>query len=445
MERLRRKVDDYLIEWKKNKDRLPLIIKGARQIGKTNAIRNFGKNNYETFIEINFALQPQFKTIFEDGFEVDNIIKNITLKMPELELKENSTLIFFDEMQDCISTATSLKAFREDGRYDVICSGSLMGINYKEIESNSVGNKEDYIMRSLDFEEFLWAKGYKTEQIEDLYKNMLELKPLSETQYDVMMLNFKDYMIVGGMPAIVSKFVKNNNFSGILKMQQQILLDYEEDITKYAGGLDKTKILNCYRKIPVFLGNENKKFQISKIATGARNREYVGVIEWLSNAGIVNISYTMEQPCLPLKGNYNPDNFRLYFADTGLLIGSLDEEVQDDLRNNENMNTYKGALYENIVGDMLVKEGYNLYFYKDDSRKIEMDFMVRDKNSLVPIEVKANNKATISLNNLINSNLYKDIKYGIKLCNKNIGFNGKFYTFPYFLTFLLKRFLKEKQ
>ena len=379
------------------------------------------------------------------GFEVDNIIKNITLKMPELELKENSTLIFFDEMQDCISTATSLKAFREDGRYDVICSGSLMGINYKEIESNSVGNKEDYIMRSLDFEEFLWAKGYKTEQIEDLYKNMLELKPLSETQYDVMMLNFKDYMIVGGMPAIVSKFVKNNNFSGILKMQQQILLDYEGDITKYAGGLDKTKILNCYRKIPVFLGNENKKFQISKIATGARNREYVGVIEWLSNAGIVNISYTMEQPCLPLKGNYNPDNFRLYFADTGLLIGSLDEEVQDDLRNNENMNTYKGALYENIVGDMLVKEGYNLYFYKDDSRKIEMDFMVRDKNSLVPIEVKANNKATISLNNLINSNLYKDIKYGIKLCNKNIGFNGKFYTFPYFLTFLLKRFLKEKQ
>ena len=445
MERLRRKIDDYLIEWKKSKDRLPLIIKGARQIGKTNAIRNFGKNNYKTYIEINFALQPQFKTIFEDGFEVDNIIKNITLKLPEIELNENNTLIFFDEMQECVSTATSLKAFKEDGRYDVICSGSLMGINYKEIESNSVGNKEDYIMRSLDFEEFLWAKGYKTEQINDLYRNMSELKPLSNTQYEVMMSNFKDYMIVGGMPAIVSRFVENKNFSGILKMQQQILLDYEEDITKYAGGLDKTKILNCYRKIPVFLGNENKKFQISKIATGARNREYVGVIEWLSNAGIVNISYSMEQASLPLKGNYNPDNYRLYFADTGLLIGSLDEEAQDDLRNNENMNTYKGALFENIVGDMLVKEGYDLYFYKDDSKKIEMDFMVRDKNSLIPVEVKANNNATVSLNNLINSNLYKDIKYGIKLCNKNIGFNGKFYTFPYFLTFLLKRFLKEKQ
>ena len=444
MERLKRKIDKYLVEWKNNKNRLPLIIKGARQIGKTNAIRNFGKNNYKTFIEINFALQPQFKTIFEEGFEVDNIIKNITLKMPELQLNYYNTLIFFDEMQECVSTATSLKAFREDGRFDVICSGSLMGINYKEIESKSVGNKEDYIMRSLDFEEFLWAKGFKDDQIDDLYKNMLELKPLSDMQYNVMMSNFKEYMIVGGMPAIVSMFVENKNFSGVLKMQQQILLDYEEDITKYAGGLDKTKILNCYRKVAVFLGNENKKFQISKITSGARNREYVGVIEWLANAGIINVSYSMEQACLPLKGNYNPDNYRLYFADTGLLIGSLDEEVQDDLRNNENMNTYKGALYENIVSDMLVKEGYDLYFYKDDSKKIEMDFMVRDKNSLIPIEVKANNNATISLNNLINSNSYKDIKYGIKLCNKNIGFNGKFYTFPYFLAFLLKKYLKEK-
>ena len=234
MERLKRKIDDYLIEWKNNKNRLPLIIKGARQIGKTNAIRNFGNNNYKTFIEINFVLQPQFKTIFEEGFEVNNIIKKITLKMPELVLNENDTLIFFDEMQECVSTATSLKAFREDGRYDIICSGSLMGINYREIESNSVGNKEDYIMKSLDFEEFLWANGYNNEQINDLFKHMIELKPLSSIQYDVIMSKFKDYMIVGGMPAIVSRFVQNKNFSGILKMQQQILLDYEEDITKYA-------------------------------------------------------------------------------------------------------------------------------------------------------------------------------------------------------------------
>lgn len=444
MKRLKRKIDKYLIEWKKDKYKMPLIVKGARQIGKTDAIENFAKNNYENIIEINFALEKQYQDIFDDGFDVDNIIKNITLKNPNFKVVPEKTLIFFDEMQACINCATSLKAFNQDGRYDVICSGSLMGINYKEIESNSVGNKIDYNMYSMDFEEFLWAKGYTEEQIEDLYKCMLEVKPLTHTQYEVMMKNFKEYMIIGGMPAIVNKFITQKNYSGTLEMQKQILLDYEEDITKYANGLDQGKILNIYRKIPAFLGNENKKFQISKVEAGARKREYAGTIEWLDNAGIVNISYCMEQPELPLGGNYNPDNYRLYFGDTGILIGSLDEEAQEDLRNNKNFNTYKGAIYENVVGDMLVKQGYKLYFYKNEKGTIEMDFFIRDKDSLIPVEVKANDNATISLNNLIDSEKFKDIKYGIKLCNKNIGFNGKFYTFPYFLTFLLKRFLKEK-
>ena len=444
MELLKRKIDKFLVEWKNSTDKKPLIVKGARQIGKTESIRKFAKNNYKSVIEINFVLQKQYKDIFDDGFEVDTIIKNISLRNPNLEIIPGDTLIFFDELQDCINCATSLKAFNQDGRYDVICSGSLMGINYNEIESNSVGNKEDYEMYSMDFEEFLWAKGYKEEQIESLYQHMKNLTPLSETELSVMFENFKEYMVIGGMPAIVNNFVKNKNYSGILKMQKQILLDYEEDITKYAGGLKHGKILNVYRKIPVFLGNENKKFQISKVESGARNREYVGTIEWLNDAGIINVCYCLEQPELPLGGNYNPDNYRLYFRDTGLLIGSLDEEAQEDLRNNKNFNTYKGAIYENIVGDMLVKQGYKLYFYKNEKGTVEMDFFVRDKDSLIPVEVKANDGATISLNNLIDNNKYRDIKYGIKFGYKNIGFNGKFYTFPYFLTFLLKRFLREK-
>ena len=443
MTRLRRKIDEYLINWKNDINKMPLIIKGARQIGKTDAIENFAKNNYPNVIEINFAIQKQYKDIFDDGYEVDNIIKSISLKNPDLKFIPGQTLIFFDELQECINCATSLKSFNQDGRYDVICSGSLMGINYKEIESNSVGNKIDYNMYSMDFEEFLWAKGYKEYQIEDLYKHMLDLKPLSTVQYDVMMSNFKEYMVIGGMPAIVNQFVTQKNYSGTLELQRQILLDYEEDITKYANGLDQRKILNVYRKIPTFLGNENKKFQISKVEDGARSREYIGTIEWLNNAGITNISYCMETPELPLGGNYNPDNFRLYFGDTGILIGSLDEEAQEDLRFNKNFNTYKGAIYENIVGEMLVKQGYKLYFYKNEKGTIEMDFFIRDKNSLIPVEVKANDNATISLNNLIDSSKFKDIKYGIKLCNKNIGFNGKFYTFPYFLAFFLKRFLRE--
>ena len=444
MPRLKRKIDKYLIEWKNDKNRLPLIVKGARQIGKTESIENFGKNNYENVVEINFVLQKQYKNIFDDGFDVDTIIRNISLINPNFNFTTGKTLIFFDEIQDCINATTSLKSFNIDGRDDVICSGSLMGINYQEIESNSVGNKQDYEMNSMDFEEFLWAKGYKETQIEEMYSYMLNCKPLPKVMYDVMLENFKEYMIVGGMPAIVNRFVEQKNYSGILNMQRQILLDYEEDITKYAGGLDKGKILNVYRKIPVFLGNENKKFQISKIEHNARNREYVGVIDWLSNAGIINISYCMETPFLPLKGNYNPDNYRLYFKDTGLLVASLDDEAGEDLRVNKNFNTYKGALYENIIGEMLVKEGYSLYFYKNEKGTIEMDFFIRDKDSLIPIEVKASDNETLSLNKLIESDKYKDIKYGIKLCNKNIGFNGKFYTFPYFLTFLLKRFLKEK-
>ncbi len=444
MTRLTRKADKFLLDWKNDENRFPLIIKGARQIGKTEAITHFARQNYKSVVEINFVLQKQYKDIFDDGFEVDTILKNISLKNPDFEFPVGETLIFFDEIQDCINCATSLKSFKIDGRYDVICSGSLMGINYNEIESNSVGYKEDYEMYSLDFEEYLWAKGYKADLLEELYQKLLSTTPLSDTEYNVMLENFREYLVLGGMPAVVFSFITQKNYSGTLKMQKQLLLDYEEDITKYAHGLDKGKILDIYRKIPVFLGKDNKKFQISKVRTGARNRDYVGTVEWLSNAGIINVCYCMSSPELPLKGNYNPDNYKIYFRDTGLLVASLDDEAQQDLRNNKNFNTYKGALYENIVGDMLVKQGYGLYFYRNEKGTIEMDFFVRDADSLIPVEVKANDASTPSLNSLIEKDTFTDIKYGIKLANKNIGFNGRFYTIPYFLTFMLKRFLSEK-
>lgn len=444
MERLRRKVDDFLEEWKQKDNRDPLIIKGARQIGKTEAIEHFARKHYKSVIEINFVLQKQYKTIFDDGFDVDTIIKNISLINPDFQFIEGETLFFFDEIQDCINCATSLKSFMLDKRYDVICSGSLMGINYREIESNSVGYKQDYDMYSLDFEEFLWAKEYKNEQIESFYQKMLKTEPLSQLEYNILLENFREYMVLGGMPRIVFTFVKQKNYSGTLQMQKQLLLDYEEDITKYAGGLDKGRILDVYRKIPAFLGNDNKRFKISKVRRNARNREYVGVVDWLSNAGIVNLCYCMETPSLPLGGNYNPDAYKIYFGDTGLLIGSLDDEVQEDLRYNKNFNTYKGAIYENVVADMLVKQGYKLYFYRNERNTLEIDFMIRDATSLIPVEVKANDQSTASLNRLIKSNKYSDIHFGIKLANKNIGFNEQFYTFPYFLAFLLKRFLKER-
>ena len=442
---LKRKIDKYLEEWRASIDKKPLIVKGARQVGKTASIRYFGEKYYNNIVEINFALQPKYKQIFADGYEVDSIIKNITLLNPTLVFVPHETLLFFDELQEYPDCATSLKSFKQDGRYDVICSGSLMGLYYQQIESNSVGYKTDYEMYSLDFEEFLWAKGYDEHFINDLYQHMVELKPLSNMQMDVLGGLFSDYMILGGMPEVVSRYIESGQFSGLLQLQRQLLQDYEEDITKYASGFDKAKVLAVYRHITTFLAAENKRFQVTKIARGARNREYIGAVEWLANAGIINICYCLQTPSLPLKGNYDAKLYKVYYRDTGLLIASLDEEAQEDLRANRNFGTYKGAIFENIVADMLAKQGYDLYYYRSESPSLEMDFFVRDAQSLIPVEVKAKDNATVSLNRLISSDKekYDDIQYGIKLCNKNIGFNGKFYTFPYFLTFLLRRFLKR--
>ena len=435
MNMLKRKVDSYLEEWYKNPDHKPLIINGARQIGKTMSVRAFGKAHYESVVEMNFVLEEKYRSIFDDGYEVDTILKNISMLNPKVKLIPGETLLFFDELQKCPNCATSLKSFCQDGRYDVICSGSLMGIYYEEIESNAVGFKEDYQMHSLDFEEFLWAKGYSEEQVEDLYRHM-----------DTLMGHFKDYMSIGGMPEVVAMFVRNGHFGGTLKLMQQLLKDYEEDITKYAKNTDKAKILAVYNHITTFLGKENKKYQITKVARGARSREYIGSVEWLREAGVVNVCYCLSNAELPLKGNYEANMYKLYYHDTGLLIASLDEEAQQDLRENRNFGTYKGAIYEHIVGEMLIKSGYEqLYYYINDSPALEMDFFVRDADSLIPVEVKAKDNATPSLNHLIDWKSYPDVKYGIKLGYKNIGWNGKFYTFPYFLGFLLRRFLGRER
>ena len=444
MERLRRKIDNLLAAWAAHQERKPLIIKGARQVGKTEAISRFAHRYYKNVIEINFVLQKEYREIFSDGYEVDTILRNISFLDPALEMEPGRTLIFFDELQACPDCATSLKSFSLDGRYDVICSGSLMGISYREIESNSVGFKEDITMYPLDFEEYLWAKGYSDEQIDLLYRHMKEMKPLPGSVLSALREAFREYLVLGGMPAVVWRYIQTGNFSGTLALQNQLLLDYEEDITKYAQGLDQAKILSVYRKIPVFLGKENKKFQISKVAHGARTREYVGVTDWLANAGIVNICYCLEHPELPLKGNFDPDNYRIYYGDTGLLIASLDEEAQADLRQNRNFGVYKGALFENVVAQMLIAQGYGLYFYRNRTATLEMDFFIRDAESLIPVEVKARNGAAKSLRTLMDERAYPDIRYGIKLGDTNIGCTDKFITFPYALTFLLKRWVMER-
>lgn len=441
---LKRKIDNFLSAWKFDEHRKPLIVKGPRQVGKTESIKRFAEQNYESIIYINFVEEPKYKYITEDGYSTDNIIKNISRIDPSKRFIPGNTIIIFDEIQDFAQIATSLKFFKIDGRFDVICSGSLLGINYKQIESNSVGYKTDYSMSSLDFEEFLWAKGYNSDTVHDMLWHMETSKPFNQLEMNLYSELFLDYCILGGMPAVVRQYIEKGTFEGTLAIQRQLIADYKEDIRKYADGMDQTRILNVFEQIPNQLAKDNKKFQISKVAHGARFKDYRGCIEWLRDAGIVQICYCLNSPDLPLKGNYDSSKFKLYFFDTGLFVAMLDDEAQEDLRANKNLDVYKGALYENIVGEALVKCGYQLLYYKKDDSTLEEDFFVRTQNHLFPIEVKAKRGTSKSLRTLITSKSYPDIQQGIKLTAGNIGYSNNTLSFPYFCAFLLKDFLKNE-
>ena len=441
---LKRKIDYFLKQWKEDKEHKPLIVKGARQVGKTESILHFAKENYSNIIYINFALEKKYTKILDDGYDVDSIIKNITLVNSSIDFQERETIIIFDEIQEYPDIATTLKSFKIDGRYDVICSGSMLGINYNRIHSNSVGYKTDYEMYSLDFEEFLWAKGYNDENIKDIFNHMVELKPFSDNQLRVYKSLFLDYCVLGGMPDVVRTYITTKSFTSTLNIQRQIMLDYEEDVRKYAIGLDQTKILSVYRSVPSQLGKENKKFQFNKIAKNARSREYSGCIDWLIDARVVMQCNCLLYPELPLKGNADESKYKLYYPDTGLLVASLDDEAQEDLRMNKNLGVYKGALYENFVAEAFLKQGLGLFYYKKDNSTLEEDFFARTKDSLVPIEVKSNSNKSKSLSSLIKNENYHDINFGIKLGDFNVGLANNIYTFPYFCSFLIKEFLKSK-
>jgi hypothetical protein len=443
-EYLKRKIDLYLTNWKSNPDRKPLIIKGARQVGKTKSIKTFAQNNYESVVEINFVSDPVYKQIVENGYTPDAIIKNISRINPAHRFLKDKTLIFFDEVQEFPDIVTSLKFFAGSG-YDVICSGSLLGIHYKEISSISVGYKTEIEMRSLDFEEFLWGIGYDDSIKNDILSHMKSLSPFSPEVLKIYNELFLDYCIVGGMPEAVKDFVYKKTFENTQEIQRQIVIGYEADIRKYAVGLDKSRIANVFRSVPFQLGKENKKFQISKVRSGAKFKDYRGSLEWLEDAGIVNISRALQTPNLPIKGNVVEDCCILYYADNGLLLSQLDDDAQVDFRQNKNLDVYKGGLFESIIGEALVKSGYDLRYYKKENSTLQEEFFVRHKDFLVPIEVKAGNNNAKSLATLIKSGDYKEIAFGIKLAKCNIGYGGNIFSFPQFCAFLIKDFLATLQ
>ena len=441
---LARKIDAFLVEWKADKNKKPLLIKGARQIGKTEAVRHFATAHYRYFHEINFVLRPEFKQIVEDGYSVAAIIKRISFIEPEWRFEAGHTLLFFDEIQEFPEIATSLKSFAQDAPFDVIASGSMLGIQYKRISSHSMGYKTEYDMYSLDFEEFLAAKGYGARFVDGIYGHIAESEPFDSLEMKTFSGVFRDFCVLGGMPEIVEKYIVSGTFEGTLSLQREIVTGIRDDIRKYAEGLDQTRIANVFEHVPAQLAKENKKFQISKVAPGARFRDYRGCVEWLRDAGVVVPCYCMTFPSLPLKGNYDGEKFKLYMADTGILVAMLDDAAQNDLRANRNFGMFKGALYENIVGEAFMKSGLGLFYYKRENATLEQDFFVRTAKSLVPVEVKGDRGVGRSMRQLVGSDRYPDIRWGIKLHGGNVGFEGHVLSIPTFCAFLVNRMLADE-
>ena len=442
MDYLRRKIDSFLLEWKA-RNHLPLLVKGARQVGKTESIIHFGKGNYSSLVYVNFVEKPKFKAIVSGGYDAESIVREMTNLDASFRFVPNDTLIVFDEIQEFPDIATSLKFFKIDGRFDVIVSGSLLGVHYRKIASLAVGYQEDFEMRSMDFEEFLWARGRGDDFTDMVSGRMKSLAPFTDAEALACREHFREYCILGGMPGVVSLFAEQGNYQGTLERQRWILAYYRADIRKHCEGLDQARVVEAYDAVPAILGRENRKFQYAAIRHGAKARDYAGCIQWLEDAGLVSRAFLLGFPELPIKGNLDTSTFKAYLPDTGLLLASLDEETVEDFKATRNIHTYKGGIAENMVAEAILKAGKPLCYYKRENATLEMDFFLRTARHLVPVEVKATGGRSKTLSTLIKGEHYPDIAFGVKLTGGNIGFENDIYTFPHFCAFLVPQFLSE--
>lgn len=430
---LERKIEKNLLEWKNNPDKMCLVVKGARQVGKTYIIDKFARENYEFYVYINFDQNENYKAIFDGDLDIDTLIKQISLRVPNAQLVPHKTLIFLDEIQNCPQARTALKFFALDKRFDVIASGSLLGINYKKVTSYPVGYVEHLEMNSLDFEEFCWANGVSKQSILEIKEYFMNKKQVPGAMHEKMMELFKEFIVVGGMPRVVANFVTNHNFANVLKIQRGIIDDYLDDIAKYAEGNEKTKARACFLSIPKHLAKDYKKFRYSLVDKNGSDRKYAGSLMWLYDAGIINFCYNLSKPELPLEGNAKSDVFKVYMKDTGLLMAMLEEGSQEDIIDG-NLGIYKGAIYENIVADIFAKNNKKLYYFEHNSQ-LEIDFFIRYNKKATAIEVKsADNTKSKSLNSVIDK---WNIEKGIKLSSKNIGSKEKIDNYPLYMAMFL--------
>ncbi|MCL2321258.1 MAG: ATP-binding protein [Oscillospiraceae bacterium] len=430
---LKRKIYDDLMRWKSSNAKQCLVVKGARQVGKTFIIELFAHNNYKHYATLNFEKNPAYKAIFDGDLDTETLIKQISLRVAGVELIPYETLLFFDEIQSCPRARTALKFLTQDGRFDVIASGSLLGINYKEVPSYPVGYVDHLEMHSLDFEEFLWANGVMPSSIADIKEYFIDKKAVPTAMHERMIELFKEYIVVGGMPRAVYEFVTNHNFANVLKIQKAIINDYIDDIAKYAEGAEKAKARACFLSIPKHLSKDYKKFQYSIVERGGSARKFGGSLMWLYDAGIINFCYNLSLPELPLEGNSKSDVFKVYMCDTGLLMAMLEEGSQVDIIDG-NLGIYKGAIYENIIADIFAKSGKKLYYFEHNGN-LEIDFFIRRNKVATAIEVKsAENTKAKSLETVI---ARYGVKHGIKLSTKNVGGTDTFDSLPLYMAMFL--------
>ena len=439
---LKRKIDSYLKMWKNSPDRKPLVITGARQIGKTRSIEEFGKNNYKSYIYINFAEEPIYNNIINNSFKPDDIIDELLIINNKLKFIDNETLIFFDEVQDYIDIISSLKFFALDKRYDVICSGSLLGLKYNQVSHIGVGYFNEYLMYPLDFEEFLWANNYKENDINNLVKTAIKLQPISEVKHKVFTNLLFNYIVLGGYPEVVKNFL-SDGFSNVIEIQKQLLTNIEYDFYKYTKGLDKAKLNDIFNAIPIFLARENKTFTFNYFK---KNSSYFdGVFSWLTKTGIIIKANQLTRFENPLIGFSKLNKFKCYFTDTGLLLAKLNYDKKQ-LYELGDFHIYKGGVYENLMANILLTQGYKIYYFKNEKSTLEIDFVISTKDSIVPIEVKAASSKAKSLKEVVfNKVKYPYVKYGVKVSANNLSFSNNIISIPHYLAFKLDVILNDNE
>lgn len=438
---LKRKIEQALTDWKNTPNHSPLIIKGCRQCGKTYSVRDFAKKNYKHEVYLNFFKNPSYISIFDGSLEIDNLIMMMSALLgPSAVFKPGETVIILDEIQDCPEARTALKFFREDGRFDVIGTGSLLGVKGygKQPKSIPVGSETVIEMHPLDFEEFLWANGITPQVIDMLKKCFDEEKPVPEALHEKMRQLILQYTVVGGMPEVVDTFVKTKQMNSVLALQRDIVRSYEDDMVKYADDKDKPLIKECFQSIPKQLSKENKKFQYSVVKKGGTASKFQGSIQWIEDAGIIARCYNLDLPELPLDGNAIDDIFKVYMQDTGLFVSTLEDGTQFDILQG-NLYGYKGAIFENLMADIFTKMGRKLYYYHKDSG-LEIDFVIRYKSGATLIEVKATTGNTKSTKTILAHPEKYNVAGAIKLGDYNVGRNEKMLTIPVYMGFLLNEF-----